>query len=111
MICPLDQSGSKNAIQGAGSSVAYGKRYTLCAILNIVTNGDDRNGAAVTTVVVPGMAEDWQTDLLDLAQIAASKGLRSYEDFAKGRSNMERGWLIDAGHHKNLKLAAEANSP
>ena len=44
---PLDTSGSKNAIQAIGSSTSYGKRYTACALLNIVTRAedDDANGA------------------------------------------------------------------
>ena len=39
-----DQSGSKNAIQALGSSVAYGKRYTTKDLLCIVTRGEDDNG-------------------------------------------------------------------
>lgn len=31
MKMPLDTSGGKNNVQGAGSAVTYGKRYTLCA--------------------------------------------------------------------------------
>jgi len=41
-----DTSGSKNAVQALGSSVTYGKRYTLCAILNITTAKEDDNGFA-----------------------------------------------------------------
>lgn len=40
-----DTSGSKNAIQGIGSSVSYLKRYVLCALLNISTRGQDDDGA------------------------------------------------------------------
>ena len=43
LVLPLDTSGSKNAVQAVGSTVSYGKRYTLCALLNIST-GDDTNG-------------------------------------------------------------------
>ena len=38
---PLDTSGGKNSIQGYGSSLSYGKRYTATALLNIVTEGED----------------------------------------------------------------------
>jgi len=41
MVLPVDASGSKNAVQAIGSSVAYGKRYVLCALLNISTGDDD----------------------------------------------------------------------
>lgn len=49
---PQDNSGSKNAVQGVGSSVSYGKRYTMCALLNITTRGEDDDGqkAQVRTI-------------------------------------------------------------
>lgn len=40
---PIDTTGSKNAVQGNGSTVSYGKRYAMCALLNIST-GDDTDG-------------------------------------------------------------------
>lgn len=40
---PIDNTGSKNAVQGNGSTVSYGKRYAMCALLNIST-GDDTDG-------------------------------------------------------------------
>lgn len=43
---PLDTSGSKNKVQAVGSTISYGKRYTMCALLNIST-GDDTNGAGL----------------------------------------------------------------
>lgn len=36
-----DSTGSKNSVQAIGSSVSYGKRYTMCALLNITTQGED----------------------------------------------------------------------
>lgn len=44
IVLPADASGSKNAVQAVGSSVSYGKRYGICAMLNIST-GDDNDGA------------------------------------------------------------------
>lgn len=44
-----DSSGSKNAVQAVGSSVAYGKRYTAMALLNITSRAPqdcDDDGAA-----------------------------------------------------------------
>jgi hypothetical protein len=41
---PYDTSGSKNVVQARGSTVAYGKRYTLCNILGIQTGGEDNDG-------------------------------------------------------------------
>jgi hypothetical protein len=46
MLLPADTSGSKNAVQAFGSSTSYGKRYVLCALLNITTRGEDDDGNA-----------------------------------------------------------------
>jgi len=43
MTLPLDNSGSKNSVQAMGSSISYGKRYIVCAMLNLAT-GDDNDG-------------------------------------------------------------------
>lgn len=53
MLLPADTSGNKNAVQAFGSSTSYGKRYVLCALLNITTRGedDDGNSAAPTKTV------------------------------------------------------------
>lgn len=40
----LDTTGSKNAVQAVGSTISYGKRYGLCAMLNISTGDDDDGG-------------------------------------------------------------------
>ena len=41
---PIDNTGSKNNVQGWGSSMSYGKRYAATAILNITTRGEDDDG-------------------------------------------------------------------
>ncbi|WNZ54812.1 ERF family protein [Microbulbifer sp. MKSA007] len=48
LILPLDTSGKKNTVQAIGSTVSYGKRYALCALLNIST-GEDTDGAPPQT--------------------------------------------------------------
>jgi hypothetical protein len=53
MMLPSDTSGSKNAVQAVGSSTSYGKRYVMCALLNITTRGEDDDGhAAVPTASI-----------------------------------------------------------
>lgn len=49
MTLPFDNSGSKNNVQAMGSSISYGKRYVICAMLNIAT-GDDNDGQGNTTI-------------------------------------------------------------
>jgi hypothetical protein len=46
MALPIDNSGAKNNVQGWGSSVSYGKRYTSTAILNLTRRGEDDDGKA-----------------------------------------------------------------
>ena len=46
MCLPIDDTGAKNNMQGWGSSVSYGKRYTAFALLNIVARGEDDDGKA-----------------------------------------------------------------
>ena len=46
MVLPHDATGSKNAVQAIGSSTSYGKRYILCALLNITSRGEDDDGAS-----------------------------------------------------------------
>ncbi|MEQ5857271.1 ERF family protein [Halomonas sp. EF61] len=46
MLLPADTSGNKNAVQAFGSTTSYGKRYVLCALLNIMTRGEDDDGVS-----------------------------------------------------------------
>ncbi len=41
---PLDSTGGKTNIQAMGSTLSYGRRYTLCMAFNIVVLGDDDDG-------------------------------------------------------------------
>jgi len=63
LLLPADVSGNKNAVQAFGSSTSYGKRYVLCALLNITTRGQDDDGqgaAAPLRVVTPFQAGQLQ---------------------------------------------------
>jgi hypothetical protein len=42
---PLDSTGGKTNAQAMGSTFSYGRRYTLCMLLNIVVVGEDDDGA------------------------------------------------------------------
>jgi hypothetical protein len=46
LLLPMDTSGSKNNVQGVGSSTSYGKRYTASALLNLRTGEADDDGKA-----------------------------------------------------------------
>jgi len=40
----IDSSGAKNNVQGVGSTIAYGKRYLVGMLLNLVFCGEDDDG-------------------------------------------------------------------
>lgn len=42
MLLPLDAGAGRSAVQSAGSTTTYGKRYVMCALLNI-TSGDEND--------------------------------------------------------------------
>jgi hypothetical protein len=107
MPLAVDTTGAKNATQGAGSATSYGKRYTLCAAFNIVTDGEDNDGNGTRQTSAAGQ---WD-DLLHEGQKAATGGTDAYAEWFKGRTNMERGWLMDEGHHAKLKTAAQDHDP
>lgn len=61
MTLMADTSGSKNAVQGVGSSVSYAKRYGLLALLNITTRGEDDDGmSAGLQTITESQAADLQ---------------------------------------------------
>jgi len=96
---PIDTSGSKNNVQGNGSTVSYGKRYAICALLNIST-GDDVDGhepepdfgiieqplsdlAAATSL--EELAATWTNVYKAFKSHAAYKTLESAKNQAKAR--------------------------
>lgn len=94
MRLPHDQSGSKNNTQAVGSATAYGKRYTMCAMLNIVTEGADNDGNTNVAVNLPYERE--QT-VLQEAEAAAAGG--QYAEWFSTQGPKDRAWLIASGNH------------
>ena len=72
---PRDESGSKNAVQGEGSTVSYGQRYSSKMLLNWVSEGtedDDGTKAAVTDQNISEDQFDELQRLIDRAGIDES---------------------------------------
>lgn len=66
MVLPADTGGAKNAVQAIGSSVHYGQRYVLRALLNISTRGaDDDGNKAVSSSLTDFQKEALKTILAD----------------------------------------------
>lgn len=66
IVLPADTGGAKNAVQAVASSVSYGKRYTMEALLNITSRGQDDDGQAA--VQVARITPDQIADLEALIQ-------------------------------------------
>lgn len=95
LILPLDTSGSKNAVQAVGSTVSYGKRYAMCALLNIST-GDDTNGFNLgkSAEEVSGKSPVSQEDLT-----------RLFEYLSDNKTALEfQGWVSSLGEEKYNEL-------
>lgn len=60
LLLPIDTGPGRSTVQAVGSSVTYGKRYVMCALLNITTGDapdDDGAGAAPEPTVTPAQAK------------------------------------------------------
>ena len=62
-----DSTGSKNPVQAVGSTNSYGKRYTAFLLLNIVSRGEDDDGAGIRSRTVELISEEQLAELLQLA--------------------------------------------
>lgn len=95
MQLPRDDSGSKNSVQGIGSSTAYGKRYTASALLNLTSRGEDDDGAGGK-----GMGEstlvNWETRINDCKSIAELEGVWSEATAATTKAR-------DVASHETLR--------
>lgn len=96
---PIDSSGSKNNVQGAGSTVSYLKRYTMCAALNIITEGVDDDGNQGRAAVVSMPHEREQLVLREAEQANEAGGYLAY---FSGLGPKDRAWLIQNGHHERF---------
>lgn len=96
LALPIDSSGAKNNVQGWGSSVSYGKRYTAFALLNISARGEDDDG------------ESYGDDVDRLAtgpRDASGKPLSTYD---AGTAQKAQGWADAAIEYINLSNAQAA---
>lgn len=80
----LDTSGSKNQTQAYGSTLSYGKRYTACMLLNIVTEKEDDDASMVNITPINGQQVEAINDLLtrtkaDKAKFLEYMGVNSVE--------------------------------
>lgn len=109
---PLDLAGFKGTVNKTGphalsSSVTYGRRVALCALLNIST-GDDTDGNAGTGTSVPG---DWLRERVEWIANAGTveETVKLFQDAyrkadqAKDKNAMKA--LIDAKNARKKELS------
>jgi len=108
MSMPSDTGPGRNAVQAVASTISYGKRATMKAILNIIETDrpdDDDGNAGGGTGKAPMSAAS--AALLADAEKAAKDGPTYYLDWFRGLDAAAKGWLVFEGHHDRLKLAAQ----
>lgn len=112
---PLRLPMGKATAQGAGSSLTYARRYSLCAILGIAAEeDDDANGASEqqSTNTNKQAASDKQLNLINklLGDVAAATNItrdRAYETLkAKMKKDME--WYTPADASQAIKILQDA---
>lgn len=110
MILPHETSGSKNAVQAIGSSISYGKRYVLCAMLNIATRGQDDNGYAAVPFV--GLTESQENQIKGLLSRLDMDDQEKFNDLHGSLSEVPRKDFdkVYATVMKLLKAVNNANS-
>lgn len=106
MHLPLDTSGSKNAVQGVGSSTSYGKRYTASALLNLTSRGEDDDGVMAGAHLIT----DAQRDALNILADNVGADKRKFCEFF----NIDSISKLPARDHKRaedmLKAKARAKA-
>lgn len=101
-MSPADNSGSKNAVQGRGSAIEYGKRYTTEDVLGLVTRDMDTNGA-LPKQAPPGF-DEWALDL----ELVADEGTKALRDaWQKSKPEFREHLASLKGKSDALKMRAK----
>jgi hypothetical protein len=99
MRLPLDTSGGKNNVQGAGSSQTYGMRYTARAICGLKLIGGQQDDDGNLTAMSDEPLNDQQARRLEEAQRAYDRGPEAYMTWFGGIPAIDRAWMIQSGRH------------
>ena len=96
LTLPFDTTGNKNDVQAIGSSLKYGMRYCMMALLSISTHEGDTDGALITYLTV-GESESLNNYCIEHKLDAAKfyefyskhykRPISSWEDFPAGSFN------------------------
>ena len=101
---PLDveAGGAKNNVQGVGSTIAYGKRYLVGMMLNLVFEGDDDDGKKASHIP---MDDEQIQELKAILQKegATTNEIKNFLDYMDAESVDE----ISAADYQKAKIALE----
>lgn len=109
MLLPLDKGSQRSAVQEVGSTTTYGKRYVMCALLNI-TSGDDNDNDGYKEqgeqLITPAQARQVQS-LLDKCSAAVHANFeKMYGDPGQIAKSAFDG--VVAGLNNSISKAAKA---
>lgn len=115
MSLPLDTSGGKNNVQGAGSAQSYGMRYSTRAILGLQFELGHDDGELIA---LPGEPlNDQQQRRVAEAEALYSADPQQFEDWWKKLQPQDKAWLLQSGHYHRItgqeagRLLAGASTP
>lgn len=81
---PAETSGSKNNVQGYGSSMAYGKRYATIALLNILSRApEDADDDGKAAGLGPRLTKKQATEMRAALEVKEMPETRVFEYLAK----------------------------
>jgi hypothetical protein len=114
-----DSTGSKNPVQAVGSTNSYGKRYTAFLLLNIVSRGEDDDGAGIRSRTVELISEEQLADLLkladeaqaDLARFCAMLKVESLSDIPALRFTEAKAQLLRKKHFREQASGFPGDKP
>lgn len=101
---------SKNAVQAAGSTLTYARRYSLAAFLGVAADDDDDGNAAGGGNGKPSQTPPFvlTQDMVEAAKAAAAEGVEAYKTYFRARPEAERNELSRLGWHKQAYAIAKA---
>lgn len=109
MILPLDAGAGRSAVQSVGSTTTYGKRYVMCALLNI-TSGDDNDNDGhrepVNALITPAQARQVQALLDKCSEAVHANFEKMYGDPGQIAKSAFDG--VIAGLNNSISKAAKA---
>lgn len=106
---PADTTGNKNAVQAIGSSMEYGRRYTMNSLLGIATRDADMNGGSPDAEKNPCLTNEQIENLRKAMKVAGvddkrmqeRANINRIEELPQARLAGAMNWLKDVAEGKS----------